>query len=317
MQFVTATGPLLERILDGTFTIWSEGLSRPAYSRWNRALMETSWGRARMHRIALLRGDDVVASAKRYDFDARLDGAPVQVLGIGAVFTPPEHRGRGHARALIRHLLEDAAGRGCGLALLFSEIGPAFYESFGFRVIPREYLTLEPIVKPGAPAVLVRSAERADLPAVAGIAAASAHGAAFSLDRSPDSIVFNIARRRLLAGLGPAGLRQVEFFVTEEGHRAVAYVLLTRGPAGVFLEECGDRDPSGARIGAMLQVLTARTPAEAPLRMRAWMPASLRPPQLRVLAREPAAELMMVKVLGPEADRVRLEPIMLWQSEVF
>jgi hypothetical protein len=51
--------------------------------------------------------------------------------------------------------------------------------------------------------------------------------------------------------------------------------------------------------------------------MRAWMPASLRPPQLRVLAREPAAELMMVKVLGPEADRVRLEPIMLWQSEVF
>ena len=316
-EFVTATGELLERVLDGTFTIWSEGLARPAYSQWTRAQMEMAWGRAHLRRIALLRGDDLLTSAKRYDFDARLRGASVRVLGIGAVFTPPGHRGRGYARALLEYMLQDAVDRGCALALLFSEIGPSFYEALGFEVVPREVQTIEPILRAGAPAMLVRSAMPADLPLIADISAAYARDAAFAFERTPDLIAFSIARRRLLAGLGPPGVRQVELFVTEEGHRVVAYVCLTRGPAGVFLEECGDRDPSGARVGAMLQGLAARTPAEALPPMRATLPEALRPPQVRVLAHDAAPDLMMMKALDPAIDIAAVQPVVFWQSDVF
>ena len=51
-----------------------------------------------------------------------------------------------------------------------------------------------------------------------------------------------------------------EFFVAEEGASAVAYVVLNVNANGWTLEEAGDRDPAGARLGAMLQVLLAREP---------------------------------------------------------
>jgi GNAT superfamily N-acetyltransferase len=317
MQLTTATGPLLERILDGTFTIWSEGLSRQAYGRWNGGLMETAWGRARMRRVALMRGDDLLASAKRFDFDAFLHGERIPVIGIGAVFTPLEQRAKGHASALIEHMLADAASRGCRMAALFSEIGVEFYGRLGFEVVDREVLTIQAHTKPGAPAVLVRAAERADLPFLADITAQYASGAAFALDRTAELIAFGVARQRLLAGLGTAHRREVEFFVTEEGHRPVAYVLISRGPAGAFLLECGDRDPSGARIGAMLQVLAARAPAEGPHLLRAWMPDMLRPPQVDVLASAPAAEIMMVRTVGAAATLPTLAPLVFWQTDVF
>jgi hypothetical protein len=68
----------------------------------------------------------------------------------------------------------------------------------------------------------------------------------------------------------------------------------------VFLEDCGDCDPTGARIGAMLQVLDAREPSEAPLRCRAFVPPGLAPAQWRVLSDAPADEIMMARSLGED-----------------
>jgi hypothetical protein len=183
--------------------------------------------------------------------------------------------------------------------MLFSEIGPAFYERLGFHVVPQEMTSLDVVVRPGAPAVLVRAGEAADLAAIAEIAARDDAGAACALDRPADLIAFFLARKRLHAGLGPAGVRAVEFFVTEEGSRAVAYVILTRGPRGVMIEDCGDRDPSGARVGAMLQVLAARTPVDPAICLRAWLPLGFLPPQLRVNAQGPADEILMMRPIRP------------------
>jgi ribosomal protein S18 acetylase RimI-like enzyme len=295
MSLVTASGPLLEQVLDETYPVWGEGLTREAYGLWNRAQMETPWGRGHLRRLALVGPEGLRSSAKRYDFAARLGAATVPVAGIGAVFTAPDRRGRGHARELIEAMVEDAARRGCTFVLLFSEIGPAYYERLGFHALARRVVTLEVVRGRGAPAVLVRSAEPGDLAAVADLAAQRAAGSAFALERSPDLIAFGVARKRLLAGLGPPGRRTVEFFVAEEAHQPVAFVVVTRGPQGVFLEDCGDRDRSGARVGAMLQVLDARTPADPPIRLRTWLPAGFQPPQLRVVADAPAEEVMMLR----------------------
>ena len=317
MPLVTADTARIEHILDGTYPLWNEGLTREAYSQWNRAQMATAWGRHHLRRLAWLDGETVLASAKRYDFAAVIDGQRTAVLGIGAVFTPVDRRGRGHAATLLDAMCADAIARGCTHALLFSEIGAPFYERHGFVVLPDDEITIE--VEPkrgGAPAMLVRSGERADLEHIAEISMIYARDTAFALERSAAMIEYGIARRRLLAGLGPAGMRRLEFFVTEEGNRAVAYVVLAHGKHGVVLEDCGDRDPSGARVGAMLQILSARTPAEPPLRARARLPKTFRPPQLRVVGTRPiSSDVMMIKPLVPGATVPSSH--VYWQLDVF
>ncbi len=308
----------LEEILNLTYPIWGEQLSRSAYGAWNRAQMATEWGRLNLRRLALVDGETLLASAKRYDLQAVMGGVTVPVLGIGAVFTPPALRGRGHARALIDLMIDDARDRGCACALLFSEIGAAYYESMGFQIVPRDLVSIDVRLKPGAPATFVRSGEAADLPFLAEMSARYRANAAFALDRSAPFLGFVLARRRLLAGLGPTGLRQVEFFVSEEGHRPVAYVLISRGPRGAVLEECGDLDPTGARIGSILQVLAGRHPAEAQTPLTTWLPATLRPPQLVVSPSGAAPEIMMIRPLQDAASWTAEAPtIVYWQTDIF
>jgi len=316
---VTVADPAVhEQILDMTYPVWGEGLTRQAYGAWNRGQMSTPWGRTHLERVALLSAGQVLSSAKRYYFDAVVSGARERVVGVGAVFTPPANRGQGHARILIEEMLSQAARAGAGWALLFSEIGDAYYKQLGFVPLARSMVTLMVREKPGAPATFVRAGETADLPFIAELSATYAHGAGVALDRTADLIGFGIARRRLLAGLGSAGLRHLEFFVAEEGGRPAAYVVISRGPAGVVLEECGDRDPSGARVGAVLQVLQARDPSTLQAPMRAWLPPGFRPPQVLVVDESPASEIMMMRRLGAPASATDIPaPVTYWQTDVF
>lgn len=304
-------GPLLNQVLDATFPRWGDGLSRRAYQQWNLAQGQTTWGREHLQRVGLVQDGEVLASAKRYLFDALVEGQAARVLGIGAVFTPEARRGQGHAAVLIEQMMADAAARGCEWALLFSEIGPDYYARMGFTALPRELVTVEvPRTRRGAPATMVRAMEPSDYPEVAAISMTYAHGATFALDRSPDLVEFGLLRRRLRAGLGPNGLRQVEAFIAEEGYRAAAYIIVSRGPEGTVLEECGDRDPTGARIGAMLEALVERDPSLDDRTFRAWLPPGLHPPQVRLSTPASAAEVMMVRPMTPR--HLATSPRALW-----
>lgn len=316
MQIAPADPAQLDGILDDTYPIWGEGLSPGAYKSWNRAQMATRWGRSHLHRLVLTDGGEVLASAKRYDFEAVVATDTVPVLGIGAVFTPETLRGHGHARTLIDLMIRDAQARGCRYALLFSEIGAAYYESMGFQTVPRSMQSVEIIRKAGPPATFVRSGEMADLAEIATINARYRADASFALVRSPEQIEFSFSRRRLLAGLGLPGRRAVEFFVSEEGHRPVAYVFITRGPDGTVLEECGDRDPAGARVGSMLQVLASRAPAETPQTLLTWLPPTLRPPQIKVLGETAPREIMMIRSIG-DAPPIADDQVIYWASDTF
>src|SRR5262245_45524844 len=218
MHIVTAEGEILERILDGTFEIWNEGLSRSAYGQWNRAQLRTPWARNRLQRFAAL--DDrerVLATAKQYRFDVRIGGREGWMCGIGAVFTPPEQRGQGHASTLIEQLVLRAQREGALLASLFSEIGTAFYERLGFTAVPLDEVTITVKMKGGAPAMLVRAGDERDLPAVAAMHSVRSATAPFALQRDASLVHYALSKKRLLAGLGAPGFRQLEFFVAEEG----------------------------------------------------------------------------------------------------
>jgi GNAT superfamily N-acetyltransferase len=300
--------------------MWGDGLGPDQYARYWEAQLKTPWGRDHLDRVALVEHGAVTSSAKRYDLCARLDGRIRRVLGIGAVFTSPKRRGRGGARRLLQLMLDSAEAEGFEYALLFSEIDPAFYEQLDFVPVPLVESRLQVGRKAGAPAVLIRAGHERDIPSIAEMSAKRSESARLALDRSDDWIRFVVAKQRLLSGLGPAGLRQTEFLVTEEGLQAVAYLISTVHDGRWFIEDAGDRDPTGARVGAMLQAMLARTPSVAPPEIRAWLPEGFVPPQVSAIDTHPTAEVMMIR---PLKDRTLPLPpleasqVVYWRSDYF
>jgi GNAT superfamily N-acetyltransferase len=289
---------VLERVLDDTFPVWNDGLNRESYGRFWAAQLKTPWGASHLDRVALQDGPHIVASAKRHDLSFRIDGRNRRVLGLGAVFTAPAYRGRGAARELLTRMMETAEAEGYEFAALFSEIAPTFSEQLDFVPVPLAESRLDVDRKDGRPpAVLVRSGDDRDVPAIAEMHGTRASGARLSVSRSEDFIKHAITRKRLLAGLGPPGMREVEFLVTEEGHQAVAYLVSVVERGRWTIEEAGDRDPAGARLGAMLQVMLARHPGEATPEIRGWLPGPLVPPQVKVAALLPTQEVLMIRPL--------------------
>ena len=77
-DLVPAEGPILAEIRASTYDIWSDGLDRPGYGRYDAAQLATPWARRRLRRTALVDGSTVLASAKEYRFDAALDGRAIR-----------------------------------------------------------------------------------------------------------------------------------------------------------------------------------------------------------------------------------------------
>jgi len=321
-ELVDANRAVLNEILDATYEIWNEGLDRPSYGRYYAAQRATAWGRSGLTRTALVDQGHVLASAKEYRLDAVLDGAQIRVLGIGAVFTQPPHRGRGHARALLERLLDRASADGCDLALLFSEIDPGYYARLGFAPLEtREaQLRVREDARRGAPATLVRAGEDRDLADIAAMNAVRADAFRFHLNRDRDWIQYSIVKRRLLSGLGPSGLREVQFFVAEEGASAVAYVVILARGHDWAIDQLGDRDPSGARVGAILQALIAREPSQQRPALKARLPADFRPPQLEIVSESTPRDVMMIKPLtikGTPQTPLEARDILYWHGDLF
>ncbi|HEX7139235.1 MAG TPA: GNAT family N-acetyltransferase [Vicinamibacterales bacterium] len=321
-EIAAVTGVELESILDATHTIWHDGLTRPAYSRLYAAHVAAPWGRRGLTRWALVDRGEVLASAKIYMFNATLDGQTIRIAGFGAVFTLPAHRGRGAARELMTRLVDKVAAEGADAALLFSEIGPDYYARLGFFAVPLDDLSIRVIedARRGAPATMVRAGDDRDLDAVVAMDAARAERFRFHLNRDRDLAHFAIAKRRILAGLSAAGARSLQFFVAEEGASVVAYAVVYANGGVWTIDSCGDRDPAGARLGAVLQVLIAREPAEHRPAIVAWLPATLRPPQLEITARAASRDLMMFKPLSGRANGLAsLSPsnVLFWKGDAF
>jgi predicted N-acetyltransferase YhbS len=320
MKLVPADGAALERILTESHEIWSDGLSRTAYAKYNEAQVRTRWGAKHLRRFALVDGrGEVLSSAKRYDFRAHLDGREIGIVGIGAVFTPEGQRRKGHARQVVEEIVAAAERDGAELALLFSEVDPAYYAATGFVPIARHELLVRTRGVTGAPMILVRAGEERDIPAVAELARAMAQPHRFALAPTEDTIRFSLSKKRLLAGFLPPGLLTVEFFIVEEGAGAVAFAILTTTSEDVILEMCGDRDPSGARVGALLQVLRARTPGEPAPTLTCFLPPGWCPPQVEIESKHVVREVMMTRVLknGLPPLTLREEDILYWHGDLF
>jgi GNAT superfamily N-acetyltransferase len=317
---VQAEGAVLSRILDVRHRLWPEGLSRLALDRRDAAERKMAWSCDHQRRVALVQDGEWLASAKRYRLAGVLDERPVAICGIGSVFAEPMHRGHGHAWALVDALLTEARDEGADLALLFGHADSSWIRRPGFQAIPitEVELTVAQSPRHGAPMMLVRGGEERDLAAIAEMGRLRAAPFRFHLDRDVDAVRHAIARKRLRAGLAAPGAHQLAFFIAEEGITAAAYVVLSIAGDTWTLEECGDRDASGARVGALLQALIAREPRERRPSIRGWLPLGFSPPQISVVSADPSSCTLHVCALGPTTVREPLSgtDILFWHSDV-
>ncbi len=318
---VPAEGAVLDRILGATHSICSEGLSRQAYDRYEAAKLKTAWGRDHLRRFALVRGSELLASAKRYRIAGVLDQRLIRICGIGSLFTERMHRGHGYAGALVESLLDDARHDGAELALLFSDMDARWCDRNSFEKVPITEIELDVAQSPrlGAPMTLVRGGEERDLAAIVAMGQIRAAAFRFHLDRDVDFVRYAMTKKRLLAGLASPGSHQLQFFIAEEGITAAAYVVLHVVGDTWTIEECGDRDPGGARVGAILQALIAREPAERRPSIRGWLPPGFLPPQITIVAARPSLTVMRVRWLGttPVQPPLSSEDVLYWRADLF
>ncbi len=321
-RVVPAAGAILQRIVATTPLAACGGLSREAFAKYEAAQAMTTWARGHRRRFALVEGDDVLASAERYDLPGRLDGQLVSICGIAAVLdNGAGDDGSNYGDTLVERLLEDATGDGADLALLFHTANPSPPPPDGFEVVPTTDLTLTVTEssRHGAPMTLVRGGEDRDLEAIAAMGRVRAGQFRFHIERDADLIKHEVTRRRLLAGLGAAGGRQLEFVIAEEGITAAAYMVISVVGDTWTIEECGDRDASGARVGALLQALIAREPVESRPVIRACLPPAFLPPQVTIASASAAPPLVLARALSSRVRGLHLTApeVMYWRSDLF
>jgi hypothetical protein len=299
----------------------SGGLERQAFGRFHAARMKTPWGERCQRTFALVEGESILASAERYDLAGVLDGRPVQVCGLGSVWAEPSGHAGDHARRLIDALLDGATADGAEMALLFRQTGVDDGGRDEFQELPLTNLTLRVTEssRRGAPMTTMRSGEERDLAAIVAMGRVRAGPFGFHLDRDIDFIRYAITTKRLLAGLGSAHARQIQFFIAEEGITAAAYVIVSVVGDTWTLEECGDRDASGARVGALLQALIAREPGERRPIIHTWLPPRFVPPQVTIASATPSVATVGVRMLGPRPNVSSLsaDDVLFWRNDVF
>jgi len=207
------------------------------------------------------------------------------------------------------------------MALLFADVDAHHARANGFEAVPpiETELIVAESPRHGAPMTLIRGGEERDLAAIVAMGQVRASPFRFHLDRDVDFVQHAITTKRLLAGLGTAGARQLHFFIAEEGITAAAYIVISIIGGTWTIEECGDRDPSGARVGAILQALIAREPVERRPTIRGWLPPGFVPPQVTIVSAKPSTGVMMLRPLGTTEVHPRLsaDDMLYCRSDTF
>lgn len=319
---VTADGATLERVVASTPPAACRGLDRAAFVKYDAAQARTVWALRHRHRFALVASGDVLASAERYDLTGSLDGQAMTICGIAAVpHRDADDGGAASVVALETQLVQQATGSGVDVALLFRTSTSWPLAADGFEALPTTEveLTVRESDRHGAPMVLVRGGEARDLDAIAAMGRVRASQYRFHLDRDIDLIAHAITRTRLLAGLAPPGIRRFEFVIAEEGITAAAYLVMSIVEGRWTIEECGDRDMTGARVGALLQALIAREPAESRPVIRGWLPPGFVPPQMTVAAAPEAPPLVLARALSSRVGGLPrpTSDVLYWLNDVY
>jgi hypothetical protein len=187
-------------------------------------------------------------------------------VGIGAVFTPPEQRGRGYASAMLAMVLDEARAAGNDLAYLFSDIHPAFYAQLGFIELPSRSLSVRADSLTST-RIAVSGIEKADWAGVRRCFERGEQTRPWGFLRSP--LVWDwIALRQAQGSEHPTGA--FVRLAVRRGKTIIAYVMGVRDPKSdaFILDEYGFSDLEGrGRVPSLI-----RSAAGDLQRIAGWLP---------------------------------------------
>jgi len=143
-------------VLPLTAALWAGRRSLDEYVAQTLELARGRYGRRYYRTIGLYDSGICVTSFKRYERMLYHGAGRLAAIGFGAVFTPPEYRGRGYASLMLAAALDAARDGGYQVAYLFSDIRPQFYAAVGFRALPSREFSLRADALPGARLDLAR-----------------------------------------------------------------------------------------------------------------------------------------------------------------
>lgn len=143
LAMVDITKRHFEMLKEWTSGYEIEALGTPDDDRLAEKVIETANNRINGDRCWILEANGVPVALS--GFNAQLP----EIVQVGPVWTPPEHRNKGYARHLVARTLERAKAQGVQKSILFTDVPAAqkAYQAIGFQEIGKFQLALlkEPI----------------------------------------------------------------------------------------------------------------------------------------------------------------------------
>lgn len=298
------------RVYAASHALWGAGLSQSAYLGMWLELAALPWARKRFRLLVWTDdGRRVLSSVKVYRPRVRIGSAWGDACGIGAVFTPVAHRGRGHARAMLERVLSEAEARGDRIALLFSDIAPPLYESLGFRALEAEEAvgSLRRSGERSGATLRLRPLRDADLAEVRAAHAAAARRRTFAIERDPDHWRFLLARSevyfRRLDGTDTAR----RFRVAEANGSFVGYLAAVETDEVWDLREVGAAGDDPEKLAAVARAGARDARAAGMRTVRGWLPRDWRDllPEWGLRFRPRAHAVPMIRPITADEALVR------------
>lgn len=255
-----------QHVLPLTQPLWGHGRTLDVYREQTTQLAQTAYGRKSYRTMALTGDGAMLASFKRYERDARVAQQRLRAVGIGAVFTPEEFRGRGFASAMLAMALDQARAQSADFAFLFSDIHPQFYKEIGFLELPSRSISVR-ADSLGFARISAQPIAQRDWSAVRACFDAMESERSFGLLRTP--AVWNWMRARI-EHQGARQDAQAVNLAVRKGTAIAAYVLGQREPRhdAYVLDEFAYASESGRTlIPALL-----RCAAGDLRRIAGWLP---------------------------------------------
>jgi Acetyltransferase (GNAT) domain len=284
--------PEREAYFRGVQPLWGGGLNPERFVAFQRRLADSREAGQRYRLLGLFEGDQLLSAMKAYDLRGSYAGAPLRLLGIGAVYTPPPLRRRGHARHMLELAIADHRASGFDAAVLFSDIGADYYERLGFRALESEECTAEAADLPRGGAMPAAPPDEASMVRVF----AQGHRSSAELALARDGWVLSFQLRRVRELARARGIDEPEWGLRIGSDAGEAAAMLRVSRDAVDVLEAGWTDDSlrDPLLAAVREFLLRNGRA----RLRLW-PAH----QLRGLfrAHPRASALAMVAPLRPDA----------------
>lgn len=276
-RLVLADEDHVRRIHEETCAIWGGGLAAADHLAVWRDCASTPW--ATKHVRFLVWADErghELSCLKLYRPLVRVRDVTDRAAVLAAIFTPRARRRQGHATEMLRNILADERRRGTSLAMLFTDIGTAFYRNLGFVELPaNEQWGSLAHTGPKPDQWELRSMRASDAEEVRRAHDADVARRPLAMLRDGEHWAF--LRKRTSSffdRLGSSDIRPWNRVALYRG-RFAGYIIAVRGRGEWNVREVADTHGAVGRMAAIMSAGAAEARREGLNRFYGWLPEEL------------------------------------------